>query len=289
MPDHERVHPYSDLSRPPLAVAPLRRALVVPGGRWTDLQVVAETGSTNEDLVAAARAGAPAGRVLVAEQQSAGRGRLARTWLAPARAGLTFSVLLRPVVPAARLGWLPLLAGVALAEAVGRVAVVEAVLKWPNDLLVGVGDGTYAKCAGLLAEAVPAGGDATAVVLGIGLNVGQRADELPPASGGLPATSLAVAGAGATDRDPLLRAVLRSLAAWLDRWEAAGGDPSASGVGPAYRSACRTLGAQVRLELPDGRVLTGLASDVDADGRLVLIGPNGAHHHLAAGDLTHLR
>jgi BirA family biotin operon repressor/biotin-[acetyl-CoA-carboxylase] ligase len=228
----------------------------------------------------------------VAEQQSAGRGRLGRVWLAPARAGLTFSVLLRPAVRAARLGWLPLLAGVALAEAVGRVAVVEAALKWPNDLLVESPDGagTYAKCAGLLAEAVPNGGDATAVVLGIGLNVGQRADELPPAaSGGLPATSLALAGAGAIDRDPLLRAILRTLAVWLDRWEAAGGDPAASGVGSAYRSACRTLGIQVRIELPDGRVLAGLASDVDGDGRLVVVGPDGAHHHLAAGDLTHLR
>lgn len=296
MPDHERVHPYSDLSRPPLAVAPLRRALLVPGGRWTDLSVVAETGSTNEDLAAAARAGAKSGLVLVAERQNAGRGRLGRAWQAPARAGLTFSVLLRPIAPAARLGWLPLLAGVALAEAIGRVGVVETALKWPNDLMVGSGDDGYAKCAGLLTEVVPDGAEraaadpgSAAVVLGIGLNVGQRADELPPTSGGLPATSLALAGAGCTDRDPLLRAILRALAEWLDRWEAAGGDPAASGVGPAYRSACRTLGAQVRIELPDGRTLTGLASDVDDDGRLVLLDSDGARHHLAAGDLTHLR
>jgi BirA family biotin operon repressor/biotin-[acetyl-CoA-carboxylase] ligase len=289
MADHERVHPYSDLSRPPLAAAPLRRALVAPGGRWTDLRVVAETGSTNEDLAATARAGGPVGQILVAEWQSAGRGRLGRSWQAPARAGLTFSVLLRPAVPTARLGWLPLLAGVALAEAVGRVGVVETALKWPNDLLVASGEARYAKCAGLLAEAVPNGGGAAAVVLGIGLNVGQRADELPPATGELPTTSLALAGAGCTDRDPLLRAILRTLAEWLDRWEEAGGDPFTSGVGPAYRSACRTLGAQVRVDLPDGRTLTGLASDVDDDGRLVVIGSDGARQHLAAGDVKHLR
>ena len=128
--------PYADLSRPPLRASALSRALVAPGGVWSEVRVVAETGSTNADLAALARDGAPEGLVLVAERQTAGRGRLGRTWTAPARAGLTVSVLLRPSVPVARLGWLPLLAGLALAESVGRVAMVDAVVKWPNDLLV---------------------------------------------------------------------------------------------------------------------------------------------------------
>src|SRR5262245_33528909 len=136
--------PYADLSRPPLQAAPLRRALV--GRLWTDVRVVTETGSTNADLVAAARTGAAEGLVLVAESQTAGRGRFDRVWQAPPRSSLTLSVLLRPSVSPARLGWLPLLTGVALAESVGRIAVVDAALKWPNDLLL---DGRR-KVAGIL-------------------------------------------------------------------------------------------------------------------------------------------
>src|SRR5687768_10300121 len=110
--------------RPPLDAADLRRDLVVPGGLWTSLAVVAETGSTNADLVAAARTGEPEGAVLVAERQTAGRGRLGRQWESPAGAGLAVSLLLRPGagVPVRRLGWLPLLTGVALVEAVRGVS-----------------------------------------------------------------------------------------------------------------------------------------------------------------------
>src|SRR3982751_6751443 len=114
--------PFTDLERPPLNEAALRRALLVPDGLWTDLRVVAETASTNADLAAAARQGEPEGAVLVAERQSAGRGRLGRRWESPARAGIAVSVLLRPGRAALdRQSWLPLLAGVALVEAVRRV------------------------------------------------------------------------------------------------------------------------------------------------------------------------
>src|SRR5207302_7075942 len=152
--------------RPPLSAARLRAALVTPGGFWTDVQVKTETGSTNADAAAAARAGAPEGLVVVAESQTAGRGRLDRQWLSPPRAGLTLSVVLKPP---SRYQWLPLLAGVALVETVRRPGELDAVLKWPNDLLI---DGR--KCAGILAESV---GDA--VVVGIGLNVTLREPELP--------------------------------------------------------------------------------------------------------------
>jgi BirA family biotin operon repressor/biotin-[acetyl-CoA-carboxylase] ligase len=281
--------PYSDLNRPPLHETALRRALITPDGLWTSLQVVAETGSTNADLGAAARAGAAEGAILIAERQTAGKGRLNRSWLAPARAALTFSVLLRPAVPAARLGWLPLLAGVALAEAVGRLAMVEAGLKWPNDLLIG-----DAKVAGILAtspgisatgRSAVAAQNGAAVVLGIGLNVSQRADELPPRAGNAPpATSLALADAVCTDREPLLRAILRRLAERYSGWAAAGGDPDAGGLRARYRELCRTLGRQVRAELPGGEVIAGVASDVDEDGRLVMGGRT-----VAAGDVIHLR
>jgi BirA family biotin operon repressor/biotin-[acetyl-CoA-carboxylase] ligase len=287
--------PYADLSRPPLSAAALQRALVVPGGLWTEVRVVAETGSTNADLAELARAGAPEGLVLVAERQTAGRGRLGRTWTAPARAAVTVSVLLRPPVPASRLGWLPLLAGVALAEAVGRVGMVDAVLKWPNDLLVRSATEqqveAYGKCAGLLAETVPAAdGSVSAVVLGIGLNVSQRADELPepPAPAAAPPTSLAQAGALCVDRDPLLRAVLRDFEQWYADWLGAGGDAEISGARDAYQKCCVTLGREVSVLLPDGVTLAGVASDVDGHGRLVVQTASGAGV-VAAGDVRHVR
>src|SRR5882762_725474 len=153
--------PYRDLDRPPLHEAALRRALVVPDGLWTAIEVRAETGSTNADVAEAARAGAAEGLVVVAERQRAGRGRQGRQWESPPRAGLAVSVLLRPQTPTGRYGWLPLLAGVALVETVRRLGELDAVLKWPNDLLI-----AERKCAGILAEAA-----AGAVVVGIGLNV----------------------------------------------------------------------------------------------------------------------
>lgn len=294
-----RGSPYTNLNRPPLRDTALRRSLTGPGQFYTDIQVVPETGSTNVDVVGAARAGAADGYVLVAERQTAGRGRQGRDWTAPARAGLTFSVLLRPgrAVPAVRLGWLPLLAGVALAESVGRVGVVDSALKWPNDLLIrsatASGDAAgYGKCAGILAEVVPdAPGEGSVVVLGIGLNVSQRVEELPPAPdpAAYPPTSLGIVGAVCSDRDPLLRAALRGLADWYRRWRSAGGDPEVSGVRDAYRERCATLGRQVRVILPDGAAITGKASDVDIEGRLVVDIGRGESYRVAAGDVLHVR
>ena len=271
---------WSDLDRPPLNAAALQRAIVTPDGFWTELTVVERTGSTNSDLAARAKAGAAEGAVLVAEEQSAGRGRLDRQWTAPPRSGLFFSVLLRPSgVPVERWGWLPLLAGVATAMAVSRAGGVDTGLKWPNDLLVTV-DGEERKTGGILAER--AGDDG--VVIGIGLNVSLREDELPvPAAG-----SLALAGAKGTDRDPLLRAVLRSLADWYGEWRTAGGDPDASRLRPVYAAGCVTLGRAVRAELPGGDAVTGTAVTVDDDGRLV-ISSGGAERAVGAGDVVHLR
>jgi BirA family biotin operon repressor/biotin-[acetyl-CoA-carboxylase] ligase len=270
--------PFSDLDRPPLRAEPLRRALVRPGALWTAIEVRAETGSTNADVAEAARAGAAEGLVIVAERQTAGRGRQGRQWASPARAGLMFSVLLRPPpdTPISRYGWLPLLAGVALAESVRRLGTVDAGLKWPNDLLI---DGR--KCAGILAETVPDAG----VVVGIGLNVTLREHELPVPE----ATSLVLAGSACTDRDPLLRAVLRELADWYERWREVHGDAEASGLRDAYRLHCGTLGQRVGVALPGGTVLSGEASDVDGDGRLVVTDPAGGSTAVSAGDVRHLR
>jgi BirA family biotin operon repressor/biotin-[acetyl-CoA-carboxylase] ligase len=270
--------PYTRLDRPPLSAAALRRALVRPGELWTAVEVRERTGSTNADVVAAARAGTPEGLVVVAEQQTAGRGRLDRRWESPPRAGLAFSVLLRPAVPGSRLGWLPLLAGVALVETVRRQAEVNAALKWPNDLLV-----DERKCAGILAEAVPE--SAPAVVLGIGLNVSLSEAELPRPD----ATSLLLVGAAHTDRDPLLRSALRGLSDWYRRWREADGDPDACGLRDGYRLNCATLGRQVTVSLPGGATLAGTGSDVDGDGRLVVAQPDGTLTAVAAGDIVHVR
>lgn len=264
---------FADLGRPPLDGAALARALAGPDLPWRELRVVGRTSSTNADLVEEARRGTPGGLVLVAEEQSAGRGRLDRTWTSPPRSGLTVSVLLRPDVEPSRWAWLPLLAGLAAAEAVSRLAEVHVALKWPNDLVVG-----ERKLAGLLAERV---GDA--VVVGLGLNVTLGAAERPVPE----ATSLALEGAACTDRDPLLRAVLRRLAERLDAWAATGGTP-ATGLRDDYRARCTTLGRLVRVAVPGGAAVEGRAVDVDDAGRLVVQTAAGTTA-LAAGDVVHLR
>jgi BirA family biotin operon repressor/biotin-[acetyl-CoA-carboxylase] ligase len=279
--------------RAPLSAAALSAALTGPGRLWRDVTVRAETGSTNSDLLAAARDGAPEGTVLAAEVQTAGRGRLDRRWTCPPRAALSFSVLLRPDgVPAVARGWIPLLAGVAVAAGLRAQAGLDARLKWPNDVLVG-----GAKIAGILAEQA---GDA--IVLGIGINVTTRRDELPVPH----ATSVVLAGA-APDREQLLVAVLGELETWYRRWVAAvaagppvldrtvldrtvlagpGGDPA--GLRAEYLRLSATVGQQVRVSMPGGKLVTGRAGDVDATGRLV-VGTASGPVAVSAGDVVHVR
>ena len=274
--------------RVPLSAAALSAALTGPGRLWRDVTVRAETGSTNSDLLAAARDGAPEGTVLAAEVQTAGRGRLDRRWSCPPGAALSFSVLLRPDgVPAVDRGWIPLLAGVAVAAGLRAQAGLDAGLKWPNDVLVG-----GAKIAGILAEQA---GDA--IVLGTGINVTTRRDELPVPH----ATSVVLAGA-APDREQLLVAVLGELETWYRRWVAAvaagppvlagtvlagpGGDPA--GLRAEYLRLSATVGQQVRVSMPGGKLVTGRAGDVDATGRLV-VGTASGPVAVSAGDVVHVR
>lgn len=276
--------PYTDMDRPPLSLVALRRALLTADALWTALDYRASTGSTNADAAAAGRAGAAEGYLVIADSQTAGRGRLDRGWHSPPRAGLAMSALLRPgqavaerdwsPIPLSGYGLLPLLAGVALVAAVRRLGEVDAVLKWPNDLLI---DGR--KCAGILAEVVPAA-SAPAIVIGIGLNVTLRESELPRPD----ATSLQLAGSACVDRDPLLRAVLRGVADWYVRWRDAGGDPVASGLIDAYRFHCATIGAKVRVSLPGDVDLVDVVTAVDDDGSLRV-----GDRVVAAGDVIHLR
>lgn len=283
--------------RRPLDLAALRRAAVRPGGLWRTIEVVESTGSTNADLLARALAGEPEGTVLATEHQQAGRGRLGRTWITPPRAALTFSLLVRPGVPPARRGWLPLLTGIAVAGAITSVTGVATTLKWPNDVLAGqaqAGAGT-GKLVGILAEAA-----ADAIVVGIGVNVSTEQAELPDRGpGALPAASLLTAGAkpDALDRTPLLLAILSAFEHRYRDWREAGGDPEASGLRAAYAEHSGTIGRQVRAELPSGQPLSGLAVGVDADGRLLVRSSSGTDPSGAAGsvvpvaaaDVVHLR
>lgn len=233
------------------------------------IEVVEAAGSTNALVADRARDGAAPGLVVVTEHQTAGRGRLDRTWDTPPRAALTFSVLLRPTRPAADWPWLPLLTGVAVVEVL-RGYDVPAALKWPNDVLIGDG-----KAAGILAERVETATGAAAVV-GIGLNVSSTADELPVAT----ATSIGLATGAAPDRTGLLVALLARLREQYEAWSADGGLI----VRPAYLELCSTVGREVRVALPGGGEVSGTATDVDREGRLVVGGTA-----VAAGDVVHVR
>ncbi|MEQ4524563.1 biotin--[acetyl-CoA-carboxylase] ligase [Nocardioides kribbensis] len=256
-------------------------ALVVPGLR---VEVVASTPSTNALVAERARAGEAEGLVVVAEHQTAGRGRLDRGFEMPARTSLPFSVLLRPRVPAQQWPWLPLLTGQAVAATL-RAHGFEAGVKWPNDVLCAPAGGER-KLVGILVERVegPAG---AAAVVGIGLNVGTPADRLPVAT----ATSLALEadrlGLPVPTRAALLVDLLATLRESYDTWQS-GGAGAAERLRASYAASCVSVGRRVRVELPAGRTLLGQATGVDEQGRLVVAGPDG-EVAVGAGDVVHAR
>ncbi len=289
------------------------------GSRFADVRWVDETGSTNADVAALARAGAPDGVVVVAEYQRRGRGRLARTWVAPPGSSLLCSILFRPGLAPASAYRMANAVGVAAAEAcraeacrakAGRAGTDVAVgLKWPNDLVVG-----DRKLGGILAESVMVGGHLVAVVVGLGINVNwprrDTAARSPVHYAGPGAEVATALAAGATalnheagrdlDRELLLVAMLRRL----DTLE-----PAGAPFARRYRSLLRTLGRRVRVTLAAGAdrpaaagpgagagrpgagaaVIEGIAVDVDVDGRLVVEDDAGVRHEVAVGDVEHLR
>jgi BirA family biotin operon repressor/biotin-[acetyl-CoA-carboxylase] ligase len=270
----------------------VRSRAAVPRFEWLDT-----TGSTNDvarDAATGADAAAwPHGSVIVTDDQTQGRGRLGRTWLAPTGKTLAISVLLRPGdrVPADAYGWIPLLAGVAMTETV-RAAVaaasvdrggeddgsggVEVELKWPNDVLVS----DYKVC-GILSELVGPG----TVVVGAGLNLTLDEHDLPT----LNSTSLLLVTRRRPDADAVLSDYLGRLLELVDGFIAAGGDAVASGAARRLVAVCGTLGQEVRVELPGGDQLLGVAEAVAPDGRLMVRDENGEVQAVAAGDVTHLR
>lgn len=253
------------------------------GTRFADLRWVQETGSTNADLIAEAMAGAD-DMVLVADHQTAGRGRLDRRWEAPPGASLLMSILVRPPFPAFGPQLLSTALGVAAVDVLRSRAGVNAALKWPNDVVApGAGpSGEDLKLGGLLAELHSgAGGDA--VVLGLGLNVAWGPTGFPE---GLAATSTSVdLLGGSVDRSTLVVALLRSLDGV---GELATSDGACERLVESYRDRCVTLGRRVRVELPAGE-LVGVAESVALDGALVVRDDAGHEHRVTVGDVTHLR
>jgi BirA family biotin operon repressor/biotin-[acetyl-CoA-carboxylase] ligase len=242
-----------------------------PGVRWR-IRRFDEIDSTNRYVLDAARDGAEAGLVVVAEHQRAGRGRRGRSWTAPAGSSLLMSVLLRPRLAADEVQVVTMAAAVALVDAVRAVAGVDADLKWPNDLLVG-----DRKLAGLLAEAdITGSGTVRAVVVGIGCNV--HWDGFPAELDAY-ATACDREAGRRIDRSALLDAFLTAFASRIDTLETVRGD---------YRARLATLGRAVRVELADATV-EGIATDVDGHGRLVVQPEEGPPVVVAAGDVVHLR
>ncbi len=241
---------------------------------WTCVEEVPTTGSTNADVRARAVDGADEGLVVSAEEQTAGRGRLGRRWTAPARSGLAVSVLLRPTTrPAAEWGWVPLLVGLAAADAVASVSGLTVGLKWPNDVLVG-----ERKAGGVLVERVETG-RGPAAVAGFGLNVTLPESQLPVPT----ATSLLAEGA-TVDRRSLLRSYLAALELRYRDWSAGGS------AREEYRRHCVTLGRKVLVLLPGAAAdVAGVAEDVDASGRLVVAAATGARVALSSGEVQHVR
>ncbi|MFE6256997.1 biotin--[acetyl-CoA-carboxylase] ligase [Agromyces sp. NPDC057865] len=289
---------------------PLSRAAV------PRLEFLATAGSTNDELRTAANgadaAAWPHGAVIVTDDQTSGRGRLGRTWSAPTGKTLAISVLLRPELPGGApfpsegYGWIPLIAGAAMTEAVRRAVEgaasaraddaeeddgtggVEVELKWPNDVLV-----SGYKVCGILSELLPpstgsassTGSGTPAVVVGAGLNLTLDEHDLPT----LTSTSLLLVTGVQPDADRVLADYLGTFLSLVRAFAEHGADAAASGIADRVSSLCGTLGAEVRVELPGGHELLGVAERLDADGRLLVRDRNGEAQAVAAGDVTHLR
>lgn len=245
----------------------------IPNGsaRLGPIRRLAEVDSTNRYALDAARAGEPAGLVVVADHQTAGRGRLGRTWEAPAGASLLMSVLLRPAIRLEAMHLLTMAAGLAMAEAVAEVAGFDPTIKWPNDLLAG-----DRKLAGMLTEAEVTDGEVTAVVVGIGVNV-QWTDFPPEIAETATACNLVVGHD--VSRDALLDA-------FVARYDLRLADLDA--VPEDYRARLGTLGQRVRIELAGGS-FEGIATGVADDGSLEVRTDDGGTRVVTAGDVVHLR
>ncbi|WP_228489059.1 biotin--[acetyl-CoA-carboxylase] ligase [Raineyella fluvialis] len=246
-------------------------------GLWHNVEVVASTGSTNADVAARMRAGTGVGLVRVSDHQSAGRGRFDRRWEAPPGTAVAISLGVRPHRPLPEWMWLSLFTGVAIARGIRRATGVEAMLKWPNDVLIG-----GRKVCGILSERVD-GPDGPGCVVGFGINVSLSEDQLPVPT----ATSLALCGAD-VDRVDLIAEVLGAWSQMYLLWD----EGRLAEMRRVYEEQCSTIGRDVRvlLEVPGrlGRTVIGHAVGIDTSGAVLVRTEDGVEA-FAAGDVTHLR
>ena len=266
--------------------------------RFTTVEWHREIDSTNTELLERARRGAPEGLVLIADLQTAGRGRRGRRWTAPPGTSLMMSVLFRPPpgpLPPSRAALVTMAVALAAIDACDRVSGVRPSLKWPNDLVIAGAGPRDRKLAGILAESISTGGELTALVVGMGLNTGWPA--VPDELDGI-ATSLNLESGAPVDRTQLARLVLEGLEqryASLCRVQHShdgDGDAGATSVLAEARRCSATLGRRVRIsfdETSNGGALEGLASDLDAEGRLLVCDDAGIAHTVSVGDVVHLR
>ena len=240
-----------------------------------DFEYLEKTGSTNKDLLAKAEQ-LPEFYVLATDFQSAGKGRMDRSWDASPGSSVMASILLRPrFSQSSGIGWLSLLTALAITRAISDLGLAPKI-KWPNDVLI-----KEKKISGILAEAAS---DLSCVVIGFGINVNQSAQQLPVDT----ATSLSMENAVAVDRDQLLAAVIENIQQLYLELSDAGGDAQASGLRQAVLDLSATVGSQISIEFPDGKKVFGLANDIDETGRLVVLCQNETLS-VSAGDVLHLR
>lgn len=252
------------------------------------LETIDAVGSTNAELAERERRAAqPHGTALLTLDQTAGRGRLDRRWVAPPGTALAVSVLLAGDLAPEALPWLPIVGGLAARDAVAaELPAATVTVKWPNDVLVGGADGVERKVAGVLAEVVAATG---AVVLGVGVNTAMRREHLPVPT----ATSILLEHPQSTGTDGLAdRVAAAVLSGILERFAAlasAGGDAERAGIHAEAQARCGTIGRRIRVDLPAGERVTGTATGLAASGALAFVGDDGGIAAVHAGDVTHLR
>lgn len=235
--------------------------------RYWRVSVVEVTGSTQDDLFQLASTGAAIPKIILASEfQSAGRGRLDRTFDAAPQSALTFSIYVEPKIDKEEWSFLTLLAGLSVREALKTLdPAISIGIKWPNDLLI-----ADKKFAGMIAQATDKG-----VVIGIGINVGMTSEELPVDG----ATSLALAGFTELDRNMILAAIINHFEINMQMWELG------SSFLAQYREGSVTIGAQVEVTLPGGVLLQDRAVDISDSGALVL----ECGTEVTVGDVVHLR
>ncbi|WP_337289630.1 biotin--[acetyl-CoA-carboxylase] ligase [Candidatus Methylomirabilis sp.] len=251
------------------------RAGLVTRRIGTTIHLFQEVDSTNDEAVALASRSEAEGAIVIAEAQRRGRGRLGRRWQSPRGLGLYLSVILRPTIPPHGAPVLTLMGAVAGVEAIERTTGLITALKWPNDLIV-----HGRKVGGMLSEMAVEGSRLLHVILGIGINVNQtEADfdgELRQTAG-----SLRVEAGHPVDRTAIVRSFCESLDSWYERFLSDSSLPILEHV----RRRCLTLGRQVTARSGDQEI-SGLAVELESDGRLVIRDARGALHHLLAGDVT---